>query len=43
MNAKTLAFHRKHICPKTPPEAVKDIETITVNCFNRFELLFQAL
>ena len=35
MNAKTLSYNHKHICPKKPPEVVKDvkedIEDIVVN------------
>ena len=40
MNAKTLSYNHKHICPKKPPEVVKDvkedIEDIVVNKITTF-------
>ena len=37
MNAKTLSYNHKHICPKKPLEAIKDIEGIVVHKIkNRF-------
>ena len=37
MNAKTLSYNHKYICPKKPPEVVKeDIEDIVVKKIKTF-------